>query len=119
MPPEMRDMDGLWIAYDGGVAFMFTGKMTARRSPLKGDVCAVASMPPSPSAVADLEGWLGAKLGSEPFALFIEADDGSRRILPRSEELAAREAMRRGKLRATGAMTRDQMSMLILVRVGQ
>lgn len=117
VPPEMRDLNALWLTYDGGVALMMVGQMVDRRSPMRGDVCAVASAPRSASAVGDLERWLGAKFGSQPFVAYVEQDDGSRRIIPNSSDIAVREAMTRGKLRAIGAMERDQMTMLLLIKV--
>jgi hypothetical protein len=115
LPPEMQDLQAVWAVHEGGVVLLMTGEMNDRRSQMKGSVCAVASMPPSPAAQKDLEAWLGMPVGGQRYAIYAEDDQGRRRALQPSDERAAREALRNDQLRAAGAMTQKEMTMLLVI----
>lgn len=117
MPPEMKDVQALWTAYDGGAVFLLAGHMRDRRSPLQGDVCALAVMPPGPEAVKQVEQWLGSPLTGRGYAIYTDDGRGGRRVLQRTDEEAAQRAMSEGSLRAIGARSEKQMTLVMVIKL--
>lgn len=115
LPRDIDDLEVVWTVFDGGVAMLMTGTANDPSIGMKGDFCAVASMPKSTAAVRDIESWLGAKLsGKTPYVMY--SDEGSsRKILGEDDTRAIMLAVRDDRLRMAGALTEDQMTVLMLI----
>ena len=115
LPKDIDDLEVVWTVFDGGVVMLMTGTANDPSIGMKGDFCAVASMPKNLAAVQDIEAWLGAKLSAkEPYVMYAE-EGGNRKILRQDDARAILLAVRDDKLRMAGALTEEQMTLLMLI----
>lgn len=115
LPRDIDDVEVVWTVFDGGVAMLMTGVANDPSIGMKGDFCAVASMPSNLAAVRDIESWLGAKLpAKQPYVMYAE-EGSSRRVLKEDDSRGILTAVRDDKLRMAGAMNDKQMTLLMLV----
>jgi hypothetical protein len=115
LPRDIDDLEVFWTVFDGGVVMLLTGAANDPSIGMKGDFCAVATLPQNSAAVRDMEGWLGAKLPARDGYLMFTEEGGRRTIIKQDDARALLVAVRDDKLRMAGAKSEDQMTMLMLV----
>ncbi len=114
LPKDVDDLEVFWDVFDGGVVMLLTGTVNDPSIGMKGDFCAVATMPPNATAARDLEAWIGAKLPKDGYLMFAD-EPGGRKMIKQDDTRALLLAVRDDRLRMAGAKTEDKMTLLMLL----